>query len=379
MENQCWQLGQDALYLVSCALHDRTPRWDPEKDTTSLFEFCKFHNITAIAAMALEDLWRVDPPADPERMKPWKQAKEKAIRKNILLNAEREEILAKLEEMGCWYMPLKGSVLQFDYPKFGMRQMSDHDILFDENFREWVHDWMIERGYKAEWYKQGVEDVYLKPPVYNFEMHVALFIKAWKPEMAAYYEDIRSKMIADVDGGYGYHLSDEDFYIYLIAHAYKHFSECGTGLRLLPDIWVYTRKHPQLNWDYITGELEKLGAADFEQTCRQLAEKLLDDPAAPAALTGQERETLTQLLYAGAYGTTQIKVDNKIKGGGFRAKLSYAWARVFPSREFLSVLYPEVLEHRWLVPVIWVKRILRAVFVNPLQSIRELKRIGKAK
>ena len=373
MENQNWQTGLDALYLAACALHGQRPRRIPG-DLTALYQFCKFHSITAIVAMALEDYWKEDPPADLEAVKPWKQAKEKAIRKNILLNAEREAILARLEAMGCWYMPLKGSLLQYDYPKFGMRQMSDNDILIDQTYRAAIRDLMRQRGYEVKVYGKGMEDEYLKQPVYNFEFHTALFFQALNPGLAAYYEDVSNRMEKDAGNGYGYHLPEEEFYIYLVAHGYKHLNYSGTGLRHLLDVWVYARKHPDLNWERITGELGKMGAADFEGLCRTLSGKLLDAPETVPELTAREREMLEAMITAGTYGTAQTRMEKRLGQG---SKLIYLRDRLFPSRERAAVFYPILHRHPWLLPVIWIWRLLRAVFVAPGKVIRELMMLKK--
>lgn len=40
-----------------------------------------------------------------------------------------------------------------------------------------------------------------------------------------YYSDIKNRLLSDKpEGSCGYHMSDEDFYIYIISHAYKHYS-----------------------------------------------------------------------------------------------------------------------------------------------------------
>lgn len=75
------------------------------------------------------------------------EAKSKAIRKNILLDTEREKIFEFLEQNKIWYMPLKGVILKELYPKIGMRQMSDNDILFDETYRKDIVRFMKNKGY----------------------------------------------------------------------------------------------------------------------------------------------------------------------------------------------------------------------------------------
>lgn len=374
VESEHWQLGRDALYLAGCALHGKTARWNPEKDLTALYSFCKFHSITAIVAMALEDYWKENPPADPAIMKPWKQEKEQNIRKNILLNAEREEILRQLEAMGCWYMPLKGSLLQYDYPRFGMRQMSDNDILIDKNFRRAVRDMMCGRGYEVRSYQMGAEDNYIKPPVYNYEMHADLFFKAWEPVLGGYYETIREKMQKDSDNQFGYHLSDEDFYVYVMAHAYRHFNGSGTGIRILLDVWTFGRKRPNLDWEYITGELTKLGAAEFESGCRALAGKMFDTLEA-GELSDTEEALLAQLLRAGTYGLEQIKVEHRLEKSGSRT--AYLLSRAFPSVDYLSIMYPFLPKHRWLLPVMWIWRLVTRIFTVPAKLIWEFKSLNK--
>ena len=199
------------MRIAGCALNDRCPDLDGSLDLDALFAFCKFHSITSIVAMALERYWKEVTPADPEQMKQWKQAKDMAIRKNILLNAERERIVKHLESICCWYMPLKGSLLQYDYPKFGMRQMSDNDILFDESMHRQVYEFMTGSGYEAVTYQQGKDDEYVKKPLYNIEMHRALFGNALYPELAEYFRDVKQRLIKDEQNQFGYHFSREDF------------------------------------------------------------------------------------------------------------------------------------------------------------------------
>lgn len=44
--------------------------------------------------------------------------------------------------------------------------------------------------------------------------------------------------------GYEKHFSREDFYIYLVAHEYKHYFLGGTSLRSLADTYIYLKKYP---------------------------------------------------------------------------------------------------------------------------------------
>lgn len=380
-----WDVAMEAVYLISCALHDRVP--DVSEDLESLFHYCQSHSVAAMVAMALESGWRTNPPKNGDIVTPWKQVKEKAIRKNILLNAERQRILAYLDSIGCWYLPLKGSFLQHDYPKFGMRQMSDNDILYDVAMDQQVRGFMVESGYTVKAFGKNNHDEYTKPPVYNFEMHRRLFSPLTHPALAEYYSGIRHLMVKDADNRCGYHLSDEDFYVYMIAHAYKHYFVRGTGIRTLVDVYVFLDRHGEkLDWTYVETEIKKLGITDYERQCRSIAPKLFDLPCRDIPLSEAEAVFLEQFLGAGTYGSRKQAVENALDrmqandaSGGFLTKMRYFWQRMFPPLEFMAELEPDLLEHRWKLPFAYLKRLLKVLFLYPMRAIREMQHLIQAK
>ena len=381
-------LDEKMIVLISCALHGTAPeREQIEKlDLAALYHLAEAHSLTAIVCMALEaaDVFST---ADPKLKKRWTDAKNKAIRKNMLLDAEREQILKEMEKAGIWYMPLKGSILKELYPRYGMRQMADNDILFDTAGQKEVMHIFLRRGYKAEVVGRGNQDVYLKPPFYNFEMHTALFGSGIHEGWTAYYRDVKNRLCPDAGRKFGYHFTDEDFYIYITAHAYKHYSISGTGLRTLLDLFVMNwKKGDTLDREYVNAELKKLGIAEFEEKSRCLAEKVFGTAGPPKAtdLTEEEQELLAYYIGSGTYGTTQIRVKNKLRelqtdGETItvRTKLRYICLRVFPGRESCRESYPFFYRYPFLIPVLWIYRMLRgaAIYRKRLGTeIRTLKR-----
>ena len=155
--------GYDMLYLVRCGLNEVIPDKHriEQMDMVHLYKMSKMHSLSALVGMTLES-------AGISIGDEWEQEKGKAIRKSILLDTEYKKISGFLEENGIWHMPLKGRILQAFYPKKGMRQMADTDILFDKAYRESVRDYMKEQGYEVEIYGRGIHDSYLKEPFYNF-------------------------------------------------------------------------------------------------------------------------------------------------------------------------------------------------------------------
>ncbi|MGN1113425.1 MAG: nucleotidyltransferase family protein, partial [Acutalibacteraceae bacterium] len=115
---------RDMLYLAACALNGKAPdrQRTAEMNLPSLYRLAKRHSMSAIIYMALDSANAFG--ADSELKKLWRESKDKAIRKSVLLDAELSQLGKLLAENKIWYMPLKGSVLKHYYPKLGMREMS---------------------------------------------------------------------------------------------------------------------------------------------------------------------------------------------------------------------------------------------------------------
>ena len=384
MEKETNDVLEQMLYLIACALHDALPDKKELKglDLSSLYVLANAHSLTAIVCMALEaaDLFEN---ADPEIGKRWKDAKGQAIRKNILLDAERAQILQEMETAGIWYMPLKGCILKDLYPKFGMRQMADNDILYDAAFQSRMKEIMEKCGYKTESIGKGSHDTYLKPPVYNFEMHTTLFNTSHDLIWTAYYADVKKKLVADSAETHAFHFTDEDFYIYITAHACKHHRGAGNGLRMLVDSYVLNRaKGSAWDWEYIQSELETLRIAAFEEQSRTLAEKLFGTarPVRLAELSPPERELLLYCAGNGTYGTMQNRVKSdmkKLQPDGKpiskRTKLRYYCSRLFPGKEWCRLYAPFVYRHPVLLPFFWIYRMVRGVLFKNKRIMQEIK------
>ncbi len=365
------QLYYDMLYLTICGILQRKPdldKWQPA-DMEQLYQICRFHGLEALAGSVLKNAGAVLPGA-------WSEAAEKSIRKNILLDTERMKLLSYMESEGIWYLPLKGIILKDLYPDIGMRQMADNDILFDSAYAKKMTEYMTSQGYQAVSVGIGTHDTYEKPPIYNFELHRSLHHAAGDGKFAAYYETIKERLLP-VDGtAYGYSFTDEDFYLYMVSHAYKHYSRGGTGLRSLLDVYVYlSAKGSAMDFAYIRKECGTLGIAEFEERSRQLAQKLFSKAFADclinrdfSILTREEQELLDDVLTSGAYGTLDKASEKRFakfrSGSGRGSRFRYLRFRLFPDKATVRVYFPFFDRHPWLMPVLWIYRPFRAVFTK---------------
>lgn len=400
LEKEQWTAAAwDMLYLVQCGMNAIVP--DPERiakmDLEKVYARSKNQSLEALTYMALESLIKANPqssiPDETQVLPKWKDAKNKSIARKLMMDVAREELFAFLEEQGIWHVSLKGILLFHLYPKYGMRQMSDNDILFDPAFRQEVHDWFVEQGYEVKSFCEGNHDEYHKKTVYHFEMHVALFPEDLNVPFGGYYLDIKEKLLAVPGKRFEYCMSDEDFYLYILAHEYKHYSYSGTGIRSLLDLAVYNNAKKNMDRRYLEKELDTMGLSAFESEMRETAQKVLDPKAVGSTLVEQlsekEKKLLNELLFNGTYGTKQkywksqiLREQPDAERISVRVKARYLIRRLFPDRAYMKRwcerYSPFFWKHRWLMPAAPVWRIIKRSTKQGKELKEELDGVRKA-
>lgn len=203
----------DLIYLAACAVKEQMPertyveKLEPEK----VFRLAKYHTLVAVSyeglvlSGILADQEWIDSRTEEGRgaLSKWRESRDKAVRKNLLLDVERRRFFSFCEKERIWYLPLKGSVMKELYPGEGMRQMADNDILFDASCQDKVRSYFEAEGYEVVSYAMGNHDVYQKKPIYNFELHTSLFGKGQQTKMVEYYGNVKDRLLADKEGAMG--------------------------------------------------------------------------------------------------------------------------------------------------------------------------------
>ncbi len=339
---------RDLIYLVSCAVNGAVPEKSrvEKMELEALERLAAFHRMEALAAYALVSAGVQNSFCT--------EAIDGQIRKEILWDQERQAVYSALNDAGIWYMPLKGSVMKDCYPQIGMRQMSDTDILFDPTRAEAVKDLMESLGYTTVHFDKGHQDDYQKDPFFHFEMHRMLFAPLNFMGLFRYFERIEDRLLPGE--GFERHLSPEDFYLYMIAHCYKHFHWRGAGLRSLLDVYVYWKSYAQrLDRETIARELAALELEDFEQKLRQLAQKAFSDGQLKD-LSPEEERLLTVFAESGMYGTKTRSIQLIAED---RGKARYLLERIFLPMPDVARFYPFFYRHKLLLPILPFYRLLR--------------------
>ncbi len=350
------------IYLSGCVLKGEKADKDriSKMDLEALFNASKRQSMAAIVGKALQDAG--------VQNEAFEQALAKSVRKNVLLKRELKTIADSFEKNHIWYLPLKGCIMMDYYPSIGLRQMSDIDILVDSSCTKLIKTIMNDLGFETESFNRGAHDIYHKKPVYNIEIHRSLI-----PEVKAlsviekYYKD-PTGILKDSDKEYGKEFSKEDFYIFLIAHTYKHYIGGGTGLKSLMDIYVYLSKFEKsMDMLYVSDELKKLEISNFEETIKKLSFDLYNRNRLP----DEEKEMLKYIYSSGAYGSMEHRYRNRLKRNEGK-KLSYVLKRVFVTDETVKNYYPFFYKFPIFLPALWIYRILRTIFVRRKKIKKEL-------
>ena len=344
------------------------PNFNINKNELSFFiKLSKHHSLMAFLYQAINNVKANVPSEALNELEHYYLAN---LRKSVLFDKERNELFASLKEKQIEYLPLKGIIIKNYYLDPYTREFADNDILFDDKGSALIRDYFKSRQYTVELYKKSNHDVYIKKPFFNFEMHRALFFpNEDNAKNVEYFKDYLNN--SPKKDEYEHYLTNENFYIYFLAHSYKHYHVSGCGIRTLIDIYFYL-KNNDLDFDYINKELTKLDLLDFSNDIKSLSFKLFDDQE----LNDEEIEMLLFLSSSGTYGTLEHSVDKGVKENG---KFGYMMKRIFPPYSFYKSAYPWAYYSFILIPIAWLCRFFRILFKNPKKATSELKMIKNHK
>lgn len=356
-----------ALYLMELCvsvLRDSIPKEKPEDISwQEIFKLSKFHSVANITYAAMGKLKNKP---DSELMKQWKILYDRATIKDVKQRQELEALSKIFASEQIRYMPLKGCVLKQLYPRSDYRLMADMDILMDEENAERIRDILVNRGYKVESFHKGVHDTYLKEPIYNIEMHRDLMSPTLEKAHEYFHQGFLLAHESKIP--YRYELSMEDFYVYNIAHFYKHYNGSGSGVRSLLDLCVLNNTYGgKLDLEHIEGLLRGLDLYDFYEEMKRLTDALYKNE-----VLNDELMVLFMFIYSsGTYGTSYNRVKNQLEQKG---KLRYYLERLFLPYSHMVMGYPILEKVPVLLPVYWSIRIIK-VLISPERIRRAEKEV----
>lgn len=362
--------GDYLIALLNATLHDTTPPDKPaDVSWRAVYTLSKRHTVDTMAFEAVCKLMETQTGSRPggDLLSEWQHRKDANVAKNLVQLGEREKLLHTFTENGLDVLPLKGSVLIDEYPNSAYRQMADLDLLIRADQAEQARSLMEELGYKTAYFGAGKDDTYELPPFLHVELHRELIPEGSPaPHLREYYEDPWKRALPDENAPHRYHFSPEDYYVFQVAHFFRHFQVGGSGIRNVMDIAAFLDKYGNvLDETYLNEQFEALELNGFRKDMEFRAKTWFSKDGAQIA---HERGAKTDfLLYSsGAYGLVAYSMDSTLNRYAEQydsralAALHYVRKLLFPNYEYMTLSYPALQGKHLepLLPLLWVFRIL---------------------
>ena len=321
-------------------------------DYERLYKFAKAHSVVNLICYALKQLDKLP----PEYAAPFERELKIGRAREATQELETQELVQELEKRGIKYMLLKGSVMKHLYPRPDLRSMCDVDIQYDTAHKHELDGFMTEHGYELSEVSgtNGVNIAYKRVPFMYIEYHGALMdtdVPLYNSYFGVNFE--RTVPVQGCEVKY----TDEDFFVFMAAHLAKHYFIGGSGVRSLLDIWLYMRKKPELDKEYIFAELKKIRLDEFINIMFSVTSVLFDGEKMKPEL----ENVIGYILSSGTYGTASNKAAETVKEEG---KLKYVLRRFFPDKDFMAINYPIVRKCVLLLPLLWLVRLVTVLFTK---------------
>lgn len=297
----------------------------------------------------------------------------------------------KLQQEGLSPIVMKGIICRELYGEYcNHRPSGDEDILIRKEEFELIKKIFIENEYIPEekyanitaeqmeavqeitfQNKQNhlVVEVHINPTGYENDLRTKMndyFVKVFD----------RSKTVC-IDGVSVNTMNDTDHYLFLIFHAFRHFTVSGLGIRQVLDILLYEQKYDsKIDWNYIKTSLSEIGADGFFNDLRAIGNIYLGFDLPVIGKKKYPEELLRDLLGNGVFGNgTQVqRVVAHAVGDAMTKRnekkestVKTVFYTLFPRKERMWRYYPELEKKPWLLPIRAVQR-----WVNFLNVINQV-------
>ena len=180
------------------------------------------------------------------------------------------------------------------------------------------------------------------------------------------------KSLPKAEGKYYVHKMEEPgLFIFLMCSKAQRFTDREFDLRDMVDIWLYYRAVVRGDsWKYIIKRLSRLGVWNFTSKILMLTDFWFGGGG-----VGEETEFYEELekyiFFKGTQGVEtamrilpllkqKIRRKKKVQKREKRKKIQ-RW--IFPAQEYMLLLYPRMGKYRILLPLCWLRRLVRSFFI----------------
>lgn len=349
-------LEGDIISIVKASLLDTVPDLSKEFDPKEAYVLAVKHQIVPLIYYGLAKTDKLGVVGTKFLMSTANLTQYSAIQLE-----EAQTFFDRLDKAGIPYLKMKGTILKklYRYPE--MRMMSDIDVYAKMDRYEEIKAILTDLGYTYK--TESNHEIIWEKGKIVFELHKRL-IPSYTKDLFSYFGDDPWDRLTRVDKNrFEYKMTENDTYIYLFTHFAKHYRDGGIGIKFLTDFYVY-EKNNSLDYQYIENELNKIGLLEFYKNTKRVLDVWFFDKE------GDEiTDFITGKIFASsAYGEKKSKLEaealrlaqaNKnAKAGKRKRKLQM----IFPPYQQMCGKYPFLKGWAILLPLMWVVRIISALF-----------------
>lgn len=280
-----------------------------------------------------------------------------------------QELFKSLDKAGVPFLPLKGAILKNLYPMPYHRYFTDIDIYVGDEFDK-AEKVLLKLGYDKLVDTDHNDVSYVKKPSLHIELHKELFPDDYTFE--GYFDEPYKR--TRIKEGYKYYhvFNDDDFFIHVLCHLYKHFTFGGCGLKMYLDIYVMLKKM-SLDMDYIRSELRSLGMEGFLDTTLKLTAFLFDGEKPNDELIEIAEFVFNNSTFGNADNRLVLDYDKRhgekrttwgnIKYFADRWQLKYSQMKQrYKMLKYLPFLLPFCYIHRFFAALIFRRNVIKTSF-----------------
>lgn len=355
------------LHLLRSAVHGTVPENIPDEASwEKVLAYATTHEVANIAFLAVKKLKN---PPEETIFQLWYEQYLRAVKRDVLQQKARKEILEALHSQGIYTLELQGTVVKRYYPQSHMRMMSDLDFIIpieklhegEETLRSLGFETKVVERIEIHGSKGGI----------IVELHTEFFGRdsITKTVLQHPYD------YAVCGENYTAAVDDTVFYLFHLLHTIKHCGLLGSGLRRILDLYyLETAMEDKVDHGYIDGVLKEYGFYETKQQLLAVKDHWFNGITPEIDVTELEPD----ILESGNHGMRQHYYRNVLSreraAGKHFVKLRFLLEFFFPSKEALYCAHPAFERNHLPLLVCWIARAALVVYPSRRERMKKVVR-----
>lgn len=258
---------------------------------------------------------------------------------------------------------LKGWEIKYLYETPQMRRCGDIDLLIKKEDRLKIKLVLLSLGFICKKFDSNTHDIYALNEFVIVEVHTNFVPKAYINKCRI-DENIWDRIIPSENNSGFYKLNKEDFYVFFLAHSYKHYLYGGFGIRTMIDLFVILKNSPKLRESQnVINRLLSNDLKKFKILAENICELLFENETADF----DTYSDMTKYIFdSGTYGNSLHKSANEVNAdkNSNKNKIKFVLMMLFPKPDVIMQVYPILKNHKILFPYCYFHRIFFRCILN---------------